>query len=73
MNNLKNARLATGLTQRQVAEKLGIKEQQYQAYEYNKNEPKVKTAMKIAKIFNSTVEEIFQGYLYGKSNNQEKH
>jgi DNA-binding XRE family transcriptional regulator len=59
MNNLKNARLAAGLTQRQVAEKLGICEQVYQKYEYGKCTPSLCKAIKTAKLLNSTVENLY--------------
>ena len=50
---LKETRLSKGLTQVQVAEKIGIKERSYQRYEADKNsndyrEPKIGIAIKIA-------------------------
>lgn len=59
MNNLKNARLAAGLTQRQVAEKLGIRESAYQNYETGRTLPNVIAALKIADVLNSRVENLY--------------
>ncbi len=59
MSNLKSIRIKSGLTQKQVAEKVGILVQAYQAYEYGKYYPTVNTAIDIAKALNSTVEEIW--------------
>ena len=56
---LKAARQKSGKTQAQVAEKAKISQTQYQNIEYNKSEPKVKTAIRIAETLNSTVEELF--------------
>lgn len=55
---LKAARENGGLTQKQVAEKVDILEQVYQRYEYGA-EPRVKTAIRIARVLNSTVEKLF--------------
>lgn len=53
------ARENMGFTQVQVANKAGIAERMYQEYEYDKREPGVRTAIRIARILNSTVEELF--------------
>ena len=53
------AREKAGLTQVQVAIKANISETSYQRYEYGKRVPKADTANLIAKILNSTVEELF--------------
>lgn len=47
---LKAARDASGKTQAWVAEKVGISLQMYQRYEYNQNEPSVRTAIRIADV-----------------------
>ncbi len=59
MSKLKERRDELRLTQRQVAEKIGIAESAYQRYEYNKMEPGVSMALKIAKALNTTVEELY--------------
>ena len=56
---LRAARKASGKTQAQVAKESQISENQYQNIEYNKSEPSVRTAIRIAKALNSTVESLF--------------
>lgn len=53
------AREKRGLTQVQVAEKSRISVGAYQRYEYGDRKPGVDIAIRIAKILNSTVEELF--------------
>lgn len=43
MNKLKARREELNLTQKQVADKCGIKESQYQGYERGRHEPMIKT------------------------------
>ena len=57
---LRATRENLGLTQLQVAEKANIAERAYQNYEYGKRNPSVRTAIRIAKALNSSVEELFQ-------------
>lgn len=56
---LKQAREKAGLTQVEIAEKVGISIRAYQRYESEKRVPNVYTAKLIAKALNSTVEELF--------------
>ena len=56
---LRAAREASGKTQAQVAKEIGVTELSYQRYEYGKREPGVRTAIRIAKVLNSTVEDLF--------------
>ncbi|MBC3938550.1 XRE family transcriptional regulator [Anaerotruncus massiliensis (ex Liu et al. 2021)] len=56
---LRAAREASGKTQAQVARETGIPEQMYQRYEYDKCEPGVRTAIRIARVLGSTVETLF--------------
>ena len=56
---LKAAREKSGKTQAQVAKEAGIAEAAYQRYEYDKVEPRVRTAIRIAKAVDSSVEELF--------------
>lgn len=58
---LRAAREASGKTQAQVAKETGISEAQYQNIEYDKNEPRVRTAIRIAKVLGCTVEALFGG------------
>lgn len=48
---------ATGKTQQQVADEVGIGLWQYQKYELYENEPRISIAIKISKALNTTVEE----------------
>lgn len=56
---LRAAREREGLTQAQVAAKAEIAERAYQNYEYDKREPSARTAIRIARALNSTVEVLF--------------
>lgn len=48
---LQELRKEAGLSQRQVAEKLNMRQQSYAQYESNKSEPNLETLAKIAEIF----------------------
>ena len=56
---LKEKREKSALTQMEIAEKANISLMSYQRYETGKRVPNVETAKLIAKILNSTVEELF--------------
>ena len=58
---LRAAREASGKTQAQVAKEANIAERAYQNYEYDKREPGVRTANRIARAVNSTAEALW-GY-----------
>lgn len=62
---LRAARERSGKTQAQVAEEAGIKEHTYQRYEYNKREPGVRTAIRIARALGCTAEELFGALAQG--------
>lgn len=51
---LQAAREKSGKTQAQIAKEVGITEQSYQRYEYNQNEPGVRTAIRIADALDTT-------------------
>ena len=59
MTTLKNKRIALGYTQKQLAKEIGICERQYIRVESGKFLPNLKTAYRIAKFFQSTIEECF--------------
>ncbi len=61
-NKLKEARKKAGLMQVEVAKKAKISERAYQYYESGERLPDVLTALIIADILNSTVEELFPLY-----------
>ncbi|WP_332252671.1 helix-turn-helix domain-containing protein [Streptococcus sp. OBRC6] len=48
---MKKARLKSGLTQKQVAERLGVAQAQYARWESGGKNPKDKTIAKLAEIF----------------------
>ena len=56
---LRAAREVSGKTQAQVAKEAKVGERLYQDYEYDKREPGVRTAIRIARVLNRTVEELF--------------
>lgn len=56
---LRAAREKSGKTQAQVAREVQISAAQYQNIEYDKSEPKVRTAIRIAKAVDSSVEDLF--------------
>ena len=62
MNNfsqsLKQHRTANGLTQKQMADKLGMTPNAYQKYELNTREPNLDTLILIADIFNVSLDEL---------------
>ena len=59
MNKLKARREALHLTQKQVADKCGIKESQYQGYERGRHEPIVSIAIKLSKALETSVEGLY--------------
>ena len=54
MSQLKAARKAAGLTQKQVAEKLGIDHTTYSGYETGKHQPDVRGIKRIASVLGTT-------------------
>jgi putative transcriptional regulator len=59
-NNLKIRRKELGLRQEDVANQLGVTRQTIIAIENDKYNPTLELAMKLARLLNTTVEEIFQ-------------
>jgi len=60
-DRLKELRKSKGVTQKAVAEYIGILEQAYQKYEYGKHEPNHETTIKLADFFDVSVD-----YLLGR-------
>lgn len=56
---LKKIRLEKGLTQLKLAEKVGVSRKVLSHYETNRVNPPLKVAIKIAKVLETTVEELF--------------
>lgn len=57
--NLIAARQRSGKTQKQAAKELGIFEQAYQRYEYGAGANTIQTAIRIARMYNTTVEKLW--------------
>lgn len=68
---LRAAREASGKTQAQVAKEVGVAVRLYQDYEYDKNEPGVRRANRIARAVNSTAERLW-GFGAATPDNAEK-
>ncbi len=62
---LKEIRTAKKLSQKEIADKIGITEQAYQKYEYGKNQPLIDKATEIAKALDTSLD-----YLTGLSDNK---
>jgi putative transcriptional regulator len=59
-NTIKVQRAIHDMTQRDLAEKIGVSRQTINAMEANKYVPSTLLSLKIAKLFNVKVEELFQ-------------
>ncbi|MDD2574317.1 MAG: helix-turn-helix transcriptional regulator [Bacillota bacterium] len=59
-NNIKILRKELGLRQEDVANQLGVTRQTIIAIENDKYNPTLELAMKLARLLNTSVEEIFQ-------------
>lgn len=59
-NTLKVQRAIIGMTQQQLAEAVGVSRQTINAIETQKYVPSTVLALKIARTFGKTVEEVFQ-------------
>ena len=60
MNKLKSRREELNLTQKQVAERIGIAQQIYQRYESGKVVPTAPKAIQVAKALETTVEALYE-------------
>jgi len=58
-NSIKIERAINGLTQEDLANKVSVSRQTINAMEANKYVPSTVLALKIAKVFNKTVEDVF--------------
>lgn len=58
-NSIKVERAIKNMTQEELASKIGVSRQTINAMESNKYVPSTVLALKIAKLFNKKVEEIF--------------
>ncbi|NMA07475.1 MAG: helix-turn-helix transcriptional regulator [Ruminococcaceae bacterium] len=58
-NNIREERKKLGLRQEDLANALNVTRQTINAIENNKYNPTLELAMRLARLFNSTVEELF--------------
>lgn len=56
--NLKNARLKKGLSQKDVAEKIGVAKSTYSLYESGSREPNVQTIKKISDVLGVSADDL---------------
>ena len=59
-NNIKIQRAIANITQAELADKIGVSRQTINAMELGKYVPSTVLALKIAKVFGKTVNEIFE-------------
>ena len=59
-NRVRDLRTAKGMTQEDLAEIIGVSRQTINAIEKEKFDPSLPTAFKMAKLFEMTIEELFQ-------------
>lgn len=57
-DNLKNARITKGLSQKEVAEAVGVAKSTYSLYESGSREPNVQTIKKLADTLNVSADEL---------------
>lgn len=60
INKIKICRKSLNFTQEELAKKLKVTRQTINAIENNKYNPTLELAMKLARILNTTVEELFE-------------
>ena len=61
--NLKSIRKSCALTQKQVAEKLGVVESCYANWEQGRTEPNIDLLRKLGDIFQVSIDELINGYI----------
>lgn len=62
MTTLKQMRLNAKITQKEVAKQAGISERQYIRIENGERLTNILTAYRIARMFNSTIDDCFRDY-----------
>ena len=60
MQELKEYRLAKGMTMKQVAEEIGVAECTYCAYEHGTREPNIEKLKKLAHLFDCSVDDLIK-------------
>ena len=59
--NLRLARNGVGLTQKQVADKLGVVESCYAKWEQGRAEPNIENLIKLCEIFDISLDDLING------------
>lgn len=59
--NLKETRKSCGMTQKQVAEKLGVVESCYANWEQGRTEPSIEMLRKLSEIFSVSIDDLIIG------------
>ena len=60
ITNLKSVRESRGMTQQELAERIGMRRETILHLENNRYNPSLEMALKIAQVFDLRVEELFQ-------------
>ncbi|WP_304948318.1 helix-turn-helix transcriptional regulator [Streptococcus sinensis] len=60
ITNLKSVRESIGMTQQELADRIGIRRETILHLENNRYNPSLEMVLKIAQVFNLQVEELFQ-------------
>lgn len=60
MNNLKELRLYNDLTQEEVAKRINVCRSHYTLIENGSRKPSFEVCLKLAEVFNTSVEDIFK-------------
>lgn len=60
VSNLKTVRESIGMTQQELADRIGIRRETILHLENNRYNPSLEMALKIAQVFDLRVEELFQ-------------
>lgn len=60
ITNLKSVRESIGMTQQELADRIGIRRETILHLENNRYNPSLEMALKIAQVFDLRVEELFQ-------------
>ena len=68
--NLKNVREKKGISQKEMAERIGVAKSTYSMYESGSREPNLQTIRKIANVLDVSIEYLMNGYVdYELQNN----
>ncbi len=60
-NRLRERREQLGFTQKQISDRIGVKQSQYQGYENERHDPVVSMAIKISQVLETSVEALWSG------------